>query len=327
MGAYIVRRLIWAVLVVLIVTLLTFLIFYILPPGDPAIRFAGKAPTTETLAAVRDQFGLDEPWYTQYGIFVKNLVTGDEYGWPGLGYSFDTKVAVRDELFERMPRTLFLAIGAALVWATVGVIIGVISAIKRGSLIDRLTMGFALFGVSAPVFWLGLVALWLFAETGGGPSWLHFLPGTGYVPFDESPKDWFLHLILPCLVLALLYAAFYARMVRGNLIDTMGEDYIRTARAKGLSERKVIFKHGLRSSLTPVVTMFGMDFALLIGGAIITETVFNWQGVGSWVVRATFDSNLPVVVGVVVVAATAVAVMNLIVDIVYAWLDPRVVYS
>jgi peptide/nickel transport system permease protein len=325
-GAYIVRRVLWAVLVVLVVTLLTFFIFYVLPPGDPARRFAGRAPTAETIAAVRKEFGLDKPWYEQYGIFVKDLVTGDQYGWPGLGFSYDTGVPVRDELFHRLPRTLFLAIGAAILWVLMGVTIGVISAVRRGTRLDRAAMGFALFGVSAPVFWLGLVALYLFSDTGGGPEWLRVLPGTGYVPFSQSPKEWFLHLILPCFVLSLLYAAFYARMTRGNLIDTMGEDYIRTARAKGLSERKVIMKHGLRASLTPVVTMFGMDFALLIGGAVITETVFNWQGVGAWVVGATFNSNLPVVVAVVLTGAIFVALFNLAVDITYAYLDPRVRY-
>jgi len=320
-AAYIVRRSIWAMFVVLVVTLLTFLIFYVMPPGDPALRFAGKQKTEEAVEAVRERFGLDQPWYTQYGIFIKELVTGDEWGWPGLGYSYDTRVSVRDELIDRMPRTLFLAIGAAILWAIVGITIGVISAIKRGTLFDRLAMGFALFGVSAPVFWLGLFFLWVFWEK------LGVLPGTGYTTFSESPKDWFLHLILPCTVLAMLYAAFYARMTRGNLLETMGEDYIRTARAKGLSERDVIVRHGLRASLTPVVTMFGMDFALLIGGAIITETVFNWQGVGAWVVRATFTSNLPVVVAVTVVGAIAVVVFNLVVDVLYAYLDPRVRYQ
>jgi peptide/nickel transport system permease protein len=327
MGAYIVRRLIWAVFVVLIVTMLTFLIFYVLPPGDPAVRFAGRSPSAQTLHQVRELFGLDKPWYTQYGLFLKHLVTGDEWGWPGLGFSFDTRVPVREELVSRLPRTLFLTIGAALVWAVMGVTIGIVSAIKRGTLVDRFAMGFALFGVSAPVFWLGLVALWLFADTGGGPHWLHFLPGTGYVPFDQSPSQWFQHLILPCVVLALLYAAFYARMTRGNLIDTMGEDYIRTARSKGLSERRVIMKHGLRASLTPVVTMFGMDIALLFGAAVITEVVFNWQGIGAWSVQATFNSNLPVVVAVVLVGAILVVVMNLIVDLLYAFLDPRVRYQ
>jgi peptide/nickel transport system permease protein len=320
-GAYIVRRSIWAVFVVAVVTLLTFLIFYVMPPGDPALRFAGKQATPESIEAVRERFGLDKPWYGQYATFIKELVTGDEWGWPGLGFSYDTRVSVRDELVDRLPRTMFLAIGAAVLWAVVGISIGIVSAIKRGTLLDRLAMGFALFGVSAPVFWLGLVALWIFWQK------LDILPGTGYVEFSESPKEWFLHLVLPCTVLALLYAAFYARMTRGNLIEAMGEDYIRTARAKGLSERKVIMKHGLRASLTPVVTMFGMDFALLIGGAIITETVFNWQGVGAWVVRATFTGNLPVVVAVVVLGACAVVIMNLIVDVFYAYLDPRVRYA
>lgn len=321
MGAYIVRRLIWVVVVLLLVTLITFVIFFLLPTGDPAARFAGRAPTEETLAEVRRQFGLDNPWYEQYGLFVKNLVTGDEYGWPGLGFSFDTRSPVRDELIQRAPRTLALAIGAAIIWLIMGVTIGVISAIKRGTIFDRFAMGFALFGVSAPVFWLGLVALYVFWQK------LGWLPGTGYVPFDESPTEWFTHLIMPWIVLALLFSAFYARITRGNLLDTMGEDYIRTARAKGLSERKVVFKHGLRSSLTPVVTMFGMDIALLVGGAVITETVFNIQGLGNMAITATFQDDLPSVLAVVVVAAAAVAIMNLIVDIVYAWLDPRVRYS
>ncbi len=321
MGGYILRRLVWSAFVVLVVTMLTFVIFYVMPPGDPAIRFAGRQPTAETIAAVRDRFGLDEPVYTQYGIFVKNLVTGDEYGWPGLGFSYDTDVGVRNELVNRIPRTLSLVVGAAILWAIMGVLIGIISAIRRGTALDRMAMGFALVGVSAPVFWLGLVALFVFWQK------LGWLPGTGYVPFAESPSQWFLHLVLPCTVLALLYAAFYARMTRGNLLEAMGEDYIRTARAKGLSERSVIMKHGLRASLTPIVTMFGMDVALLFGGAVITETVFNWQGVGSWVINATFNSNLPVVVAVVLLSAIIVVLMNLIVDIVYAYLDPRVRYQ
>jgi peptide/nickel transport system permease protein len=305
-GAYVVRRFLWAILVVVFVTFITFVIFYLLPSGDPALRFAGRVPTEENIAIVREQLGLDKPWYHQYWIFLSNLVTGDEYGWPGLGFSYDTRDSVRDELFSRAPRTLVLIAGAAFIWLILGVTIGVISAIKRGTLLDRAAMGFALFGVSAPVFWL---------------------PGTGYVAFSESPADWFKHLILPWFVLALLYAAFYARMTRGNLLDVMGEDYIRTARAKGLSERKVIFKHGLRASLTPIVTMFGMDVALLIGGAVITETVFNFQGLGAWAVTSTFQEDLPAVVGVVLIGAVAVALFNLIVDVIYAYLDPRVRYQ
>jgi peptide/nickel transport system permease protein len=320
-GAYVVRRVLWAVLVVIVVTFLTFAIFYLLPGGDPAVRFAGRVPNEETLREVREQLGLDKSWIEQYWIFLSNLVTGDEYGWPGLGFSYETRIPVKDELFERAPRTLSLAIGAAILWVIMGVTIGVISAIKKGSLLDRFAMGFALFGVSAPVFWLGLMALYIFWEQ------LDWLPGTGYVAFGDDPSAWFSHLIMPWFVLSLLYAAFYARMTRGNLLDTMGEDYIRTARAKGLPERTVIAKHGLRASLTPIVTMFGMDLALLIGGAVITETVFNLQGLGNWAVTSVFQEDLPAVVGVVVVGATAVAVLNLVVDVIYAYLDPRVRYQ
>jgi peptide/nickel transport system permease protein len=320
-GAYVVRRLLWAVLVVLVVTFVTFAIFYLLPGGDPALRFAGRVPNEERLAQVREQLGLDKSWIEQYWIFLSNLVTGDRYGWPGLGFSFESRIAVKDELFERAPRTISLAVGAAVVWLIMGITIGIISAIRKGTLLDRAAMGFALFGVSAPVFWLGLMALFIFWQK------LGWLPGTGYVEFSESPKEWFTHLIMPWFVLALLYAAFYARMTRGNLLETMGEDYIRTARAKGLSERRVIMKHGLRASLTPVVTMFGMDLALLLGGAVITETVFNLQGLGSWAVASVFQEDLPAVVGVVLIGAIAVAILNLVVDVVYAYLDPRVRYQ
>jgi peptide/nickel transport system permease protein len=321
MGAYIVRRIFWAILVVLVVTFITFAIFYLLPGGDPALRFAGKSPTEATLKEVRQNLGLDTPWYQQYGRFLKNLVTGDEYGWPGLGQSFDTRTPVKEQLTKRFPRTLSLVIGAAILWLVVGVSIGVLSAIKRGSWIDRFAMGFALFGVSAPVFWLGLLALFIFWQK------LGWLPGTGYTALSDNPGSWFSHLILPWCVLALLYAAFYARITRTSLLETMGEDYIRTARAKGLSERNVVLKHGLRASLTPVVTMLGMDIALLIGGAVITETVFNIQGVGFLAIQSTFRQDLPAVVGVVLMVAIIVAFMNLLVDIAYAFLDPRVRYQ
>jgi len=195
------------------------------------------------------------------------------------------------------------------------------SAVKRRSFVDRLSMGLALFFVSAPVFWLGLMALWLF--------WfkLGIAPGTGYVSIGASFGSWLSHMIMPWVVLALLFAAFYARMTRGNLIETMAQDYIRTARVKGLPEWKVIFKHGLRSSLTPVVTMFGMDLGTLFGGAVITETVFNLQGIGQWVVSSVFNSDLPVILAVTIVTSLAITLLNLLVDIVYAYLDPRVRYT
>ena len=210
---------------------------------------------------------------------------------------------------------------AATIWLTFGVAIGVLSAVKRRTLVDRLAMGFALFGISAPVFWLGLMALFLFWRK------LHWTAGTGYTPIDQGVGQWFSHLILPWCVLALLYIAIYARMTRNNLLETLGEDYIRTARAKGLSERRIIFRHALRASLTPIVTLFGLDIALLVGGAIITESVFNYQGLGWITINAALQQDLPVVLGSVICTATAVALMNLVVDIVYAFLDPRVRYT
>lgn len=318
---YIIRRLLWATVVVLIVLLLTFAVFYLLPAGDPALRFAGKSPTPESLALIRDRLGLDEPWYEQYGRFVKTFVTGDEYGWPGLGYSYNSNVSVLGEVKERAPRTLLLIIGAAIIWLVLGVSIGVLSAVKRRTIADRLSMGFVLVGISAPVFWLGLMALFIFWKT------LHVTGGTGYVPITEDPRGFFSHMILPWVVLSILFAATYARMTRNTLLETLGEDYIRTARAKGLSERRVIVRHGLRASMAPIVTMFGLDIALLVGGAIITESVFNIQGLGWLAIDGTLNQDLPTVIGVVMLGAVAVVIMNLLVDIAYAFIDPRVRYA
>jgi peptide/nickel transport system permease protein len=317
---YIARRLAWTILVVFAVLFITFLVFFKLPNGDPALRFAGKSPTTEQIQEIRHRLHLDKPFYQEFGYFVKTFATGDEYGWPGLGYSYNSFQSVKSQITFRAPRTLWLIAGASTMWLTLGVAIGVLSAVKRRTLFDRLAMGFALFGISAPVFWLGLMALYIFWRK------LHWTGGSGYAPISH-PGAWFSHLILPWSVLALLYAAIYARMTRNNLLETLGEDYIRTARAKGLSERNVIFKHGLRASLTPIVTLFGLDIALLVGGAIITESVFNLQGLGWLAITAATSQDLPDVLGVVLCTATAVAVMNLVVDVVYAFLDPRIRYT
>jgi peptide/nickel transport system permease protein len=321
MWRYIVRRLLWVVVVLLVVTSITYVVFFVMPSTDPAVTFAGKNPTPEQIEEVRRNFGLDKPVPVQYLTFIKHVFLGDQYGWPGLGFSYSTRSPVKDQFYGRVLVTAQLAFGAALVWLAIGIPIGILSAIKRRTLTDRLSMGLALFFVAAPVFWLGLMGLWLF--------WfkLRWSPGTGYVAWDESFTGWLSHMILPWVVLALLYAAFYARMTRGNLIETMGQDYIRTARVKGLSERTVIFKHGLRASLTPVVTLIGLDLGALLGGAVITETVFNLQGIGQWAVASVFQGDLPVVLAVTVVVAIAVTMMNLIVDIVYAYLDPRVRYN
>ena len=318
---YVARRLAWTIVVVFSVLALTFAIFYLFPNGDPALRFAGKQPTPALLTEIHKRLGLDHPWYVQFGRYAKNFVVGDQYGWPGLGYSYAGNDAVHGQIVQRAPRTLILIAGASTLWLVGGVLVGVISAVRRRSIVDRLAMGFALFGISTPVFWLGLMALFVFWRK------LGWTGGTGYVPLDQGFTAWFSHLILPWTVLALLYAAFYARMTRNNLLETLGEDYIRTARAKGLPERTVILKHGLRASLTPIVTMFGMDVALLVGGAIITESVFNFQGLGWLAINSAFNQDLPLLLGVITLTATAVAIMNLVVDIVYAILDPRVRYT
>jgi peptide/nickel transport system permease protein len=202
----------------------------------------------------------------------------------------------------------------------IGIPIGILSALKRRTFADRAAMGFALLGVSAPVFWLGLVSLYIFWQQ------LGWLPGTGYVPFSVSPTDWFLHMILPWSVLALLFAAVYARVVRGNMIDTMGEDYIRTARAKGLPERQVVTHHAMRAGVSPIVTLLGIDLALLIGNAVVTETVFNLPGLGNYILVSTDSGDLPAVLAVVVLASFAVAFLSLVADVIYAYLDPRIRY-
>jgi peptide/nickel transport system permease protein len=321
MGRYVIRRLIWVVFVLLAITAITYIIFFVMPPTDPSINFAGKQPTPELIAEVKKQFGLDKPLWEQYGLFVKRIFLGDQYGWPGFGFSFNTRSALKPILWDRMIVTVQLALGAAVVWLCLGIPIGILSALKPRSPVDRIAMGFALFGVSAPVFWLGQLFLWIF--------WfkLGIAAGTGYVPISESFFSWLNHMIMPWVVLALLYAAFYARMSRGNLIEVMGEDYIRTARAKGLPERTVVLRHGLRSSLTPIVTMFGMDLGALLGGAIITETVFNLQGIGQYAVQSVTSGDLYAILDVTIFAAFFVTFANLIVDIVYAYLDPRVRYS
>jgi peptide/nickel transport system permease protein len=323
MGRYLIRRTLFMILVLFIVSLITFIIFVKLPAADPARRAVGRQTTPENVEAARKAFGLDKPLYVQYARFAKGLVP-----WPGLFlnedvyYSYANFVPVKEEIFGRLPVTMTLAVGAAITWLLIGIPIGIISAIRRRSVWDRAAMVFALIGVSAPVFWLAYLFLYIF--------WfkLQWAPSSG-IPIGDSVLDAVLQgrFIMPWLVLAFAFAAFYARMVRGNLIETMGEDYIRTARAKGLSEKRVIYRHGLRAALTPVVTMFGLDLAGLLGGAFITETVFNLPGIGQYAVQAIFNNDFPSVMGVTIFAAFFFALANLLVDVAYAFLDPRVRYT
>ena len=321
MISYIIKRVLWAILVLLIVVFFTYMIFFMLPSGDPAVRLAGKNQTPLLLEQIRQQFGLNHPWYIQYALFLKHAFVGDQYGWPGLGLSFTTKVPLKDIIFSRIAVTAQLALGAAIIWIVVGLSIGILAALRPHTVADRSAMGLAILAISMPVFFLGPLALYLF--------WfkLGWLPGTGYYPLSHYGfGPWFGHWILPWIVLAVLYAAFYARLTRSNLMETMTEDFVRTARAKGLSEKRVVLKHGLRAGLTPIVTVFGLDLAALLGGAIITESFFNLPGIGQMTVQAVGSQDLNTIAVITLVAATFVVVANLIVDILYAFLDPRVRY-
>ena len=281
---------------------------------------AGRNPNQAALAFIRHELGLDKPFYVQYFVYIKNIILHFDFG-----YSYFSGASVVSLIKDRLPATLSLAAGAAVVWLVSGVAIGIISAIKRGTLLDRASMGVALVFVSMPVFWFGLVLLFLFANDIGR---FHVFPGAAsYVGLTVSPSRWFSSLILPWIVLAGTSAAIYSRLLRGSLIEAMGEDYIRTARAKGLSERRVIWRHGVRSAITPVVTIFGLDLGTLLGGAVITETVFDIPGIGRLNYQAIINSDFPIVQGTVLLAALFIVVANIVVDISYAYLDPRVRYS
>jgi peptide/nickel transport system permease protein len=318
MGPYIIRRLLYMVVVLLFVTAITFLIFYVLPTADPAALRAGRSPTPETLAAIREQLGLDKSLPEQFFVYLKALVLHFDFG-----NSFVNNADVRGLIFDRLPNTLFLIVGAAILWFIGGVAIGTISAIKRGTLLDRAAMGTALVAISAPVYWLGLVSLYLFASDIGQ---FPVFPGSGAYQDADGFFAKIPTMVLPWIVLAAAFSAVYARLTRSNLLEVMAEDYVRTARAKGLTERRVVVRHGLRAAITPVVTVLGLDLGILVGGAILTESVFGIPGIG----RLSFDAiqrgDLVTIQGTTLFLAFAVVLMNLIVDILYAFLDPRVRY-
>lgn len=322
MWRYVVRRLLWLVVTLLVVTALTFIIYFVLPPVSPAVLFAGKEATPQLIATVTKNLGLNHPVWIQYLLFLKRLVLGDRYGWPGLGFSYVNHSSVLSLIAGRIVITLTLAVGAAVVWLAIGIPIGVISAVKKGSLWDRISLGIALFFVSAPVFWLGLVFLWLFWYK------LGIAAGTGYYPPGQyGVLTWLNHMLMPWIVLALLYAGWYARMTRGSVLDTLNQDFVRTARGKGIAESRVLVRHVLRASLTPTLTMFGMDLAALVSGTVIVEVVFNLNGVGQWAVQAVLSDDIPSVLAVTLVAALAVMLANLVVDILYVYVNPRIRYD
>jgi peptide/nickel transport system permease protein len=323
MAAYIARRLIWVVFLLFVITAITFIIFSVLPAGDPAVARAGRQPSPELIANIREQLGLDKPKPVQFINYIGDLLPFLGGNGVYFGFSYTNNTDVLPEILERLPTTLFLTAGAVLLWLSIGIPVGMISAVKTGSLVDRLAMGIALIFISAPVYFLGLVALYLFDDNIG--KW-KILPGNSAYGEANTLGEKAEALIMPWCVLAAAFAAVYARFLRGNLIDTLQEDYIRTARAKGLSERRVIFRHGVRAAITPIVTLLGLDIGILLGGAILTETVFNIPGIGRYAFNAINVSDLPVIQGTVLFGAFFIVMMSLLVDILYAFIDPRVRY-
>jgi peptide/nickel transport system permease protein len=332
--AYIVRRIVAAIGLLFVVSLITFSIFYLVPrlvgttAEGLASTYVGRNVTPETVAATAERLGFNDPFYQQYGNWVKGIVAGDDFDTgagiehcpaPCLGYSFLTREPVLPELIDRAPVTFSLAIGAAVLWVISGIAIGVLSALRRGTFFDRAAMTIALGGVSLPIFWTGLMGLSFFSY-----KWGITARGGSYTPLTENPIDWAYDLILPWVTLAFLFSAQYARLTRSGMLETMNEDYIRTARAKGLPERTVIFKHGLRGAITPLLTIFGLDFGLLIGGAVLTETTFSLPGLGQYAIQGINQNDLPKILGVTLLAAVFVIVANLVVDLLYAVVDPRV---
>jgi peptide/nickel transport system permease protein len=312
MARFVVRRLLQMVLVMFAVSVLTFLIFNVIPNGDPAVRMAGRQPTETQIEAIRKEWGFDENIVVQYLTTMRKVFTGDLQ-------SYFTQLPVGEEILKGLPRTLSLAVGAALLWMFVAVCFGLYSAMKAGKFADRFLTIIALIGISMPVFWIGALMNYYL-----GFKWGLF-PNGGYVEFTEDPIDWFYHLILPWTALAILFVGFYSRLLRSNVLDTINEDYVRTARAKGLSERQIMVRHVLRNSLIPIVTLWGLDFgAVLGGGAILTETVFDLQGVGQYAADSIGQLDVPPVLAVTIFAAFFIVLLNAIVDIVYAYLDPRI---
>jgi peptide/nickel transport system permease protein len=314
--AYVIRRVFGMLLVLVAVSFIVYFIFIVIPGGDPAQRIAGKVATQANILAIRKKLGLDHSFIVQWYDLVKALFTAKL-----VSYSNQTNVV--DQIKQGLPATFSLAIGAGIIWFGFGVLVGTISAITAGRISDRAITALALIGISMPVAWLGLILRFFLAGDGGsGVSWF---PDGGYVPLTSNPAQWFYHLILPWLTLAVLFIGFYGRVLRSNILDTINEDFVRTAKAKGLSTRRILVKHVLRASLIPIVTLFGLDFASVLGGgAIITETVYNLHGVGWYAAQSIASEDLPPLMGVTLFGAMFIVVFSLLVDIAYAYLDPRI---
>jgi peptide/nickel transport system permease protein len=320
MFRYIVRRFLWAIVLFVAVTIVTYVIFFIIP-ADPAVLAAGRSADANFVLRVRHFLHLDRSVPVQYAYFVKDLIWNQS-----LGHSFVNRRSVNSIVGNAAPVTASLVFGGAILWMLIAVPIGVLSALRPRSLADRSTMVFVLIGISLPVVWIGLILQWAIGFK------LGWLPNAGYCNVINPPSgatcggavDWFKHMILPWCTFAILYAAIYARMVRANMMDTLGEDYVRTARAKGAPEWQVMIQHVMRNAMLPVVTMLGMDIAIALGGAIFTETIFGLPGLGRIAVQSLQNFDLPTVQGVVVFATLFVIVFSLLVDVLYGFIDPRI---
>jgi peptide/nickel transport system permease protein len=314
MAAFLVRRTIGAIIVCIAVTFIVFVIFIVVPGGDPAQRIAGKNATPQNIINIRESWGFDQPFYVQYWNMLKKMFSGELV-------SYTSQQNVVDQIIQGIPATFSLTIGASIIWLFFGIVVGVVSAIRAGRLSDRVITVLALIGISMPVFWLGIITRYYLAE-GGLVTWF---PDGEYVAFTSSPAQWLSHMILPWLVLAVLFIGFYGRVLRGNILDTINEDYVRTAKSKGLPPRRILVKHVLRTSLIPIITLFGLDFAAVLGGgAILTETVFDLHGVGQYAAQSISNFDLPPIMGVTMYGAFFIVVFSMLVDLFYAYLDPRI---
>ena len=316
MTRFLLRRTIHGIVLIWVISMLVYGLFF-LSPGDVARRMAGRQATPETVALIRHRLGLDQPILQQYGNFIRRALHGD------LGYDYYHQIPVSQIIVDALPKTLSLVLGAAVLWMALGLFNGIVSARQPGSVTDRLLTLFSLVFYSMPEFLLGLLLLYFayYRLTLAGAAWF---PAGGYVEFSQNPVAWAQSLALPWVTLALLEAAAYTRLTRSSLLDVLGEDYIRTARAKGLSERRVVYRHGLRSALTPVVTQFGVDLGALVGGVVVVELVFSIDGLGWEAITALNNQDLPVIVGIVLFGTLTVVLANLVVDLLYAVLDPRI---
>jgi len=331
---YVIRRLIAAAMLLIVVSMIVFTIFYVFPrwagatPETLATRYVGRTATAETVHLAAQRLGFYDPIWVQYWNWFKAIFVGSTYDMgtsiehcpaPCLGYSFQSKTPVWPDLLDRAPVTFSLAAGASIIWLLFGVTVGVVSAVRKGSLFDRAAMTVALAGISLPIYFTGLVSLAVFSYALGWTA-----PGGSYTPLTTNPAQWAYSLLLPWITLSFLFSATYARFTRAGMLETMNEDYIRTARAKGLPSRTVTLKHGLRGALTPIVTVFGLDLGLLLGGAVLTEKTFSLNGLGKYTVDAIGNQDLPRILWVTLLAAFFIVFSNLVVDLLYAVIDPRV---